>query len=149
MLFTNNALTGPYLQKKIYMCCIFIFKILKGFAKLDTTEETEIILISDGQNNVGTLGNVTKDFVDAGVVIHSVTVTERADQILVDLAKKTRGRSFENDAQDFHRLITVFSEIVSGGPVPNSNSPITVWLHFGFIHIVFSFLLSKTREYFS
>lgn len=128
------------------MRCIFIFKVLKGFTRLNTTEETEIILISDGENNVGTLGDVTKILVDAGVVIHSVTVTDVADQILVDLAKKTRGHLFENNAEHLASLISMLSGIISGGPVPDSNSLITVWLHFGFIHIGLSFLLSKAYE---
>ena len=133
--FYKQNINRPSLSKIIYICFIVILKVLRGFTLLDTTEESEIILISDGENNEGSMENATQNCVDAGVVIHSITVTEAADQVLVDLANKTRGRLLDNNAIELYSLIDVLSNIISGGPNADLKSPVMVCLNFGYINL--------------
>lgn len=103
---------------------------MRAFKELDSIRETEIILISDGLNNDGSMEDATKHCVEAGVVVHCVLITEAADQRLIDIASETGGRIFSNSGSDFRLLAAAFSEIVSNGQAMDSKATLTVWISF-------------------
>ena len=105
-----------------------LLKLLRNFKQLDSIEESEIILISDGENNGGSMEAATENSLEAGVVVHCVAITEAADQRLIDLASKTGGRMFSHSGSDFRLLAAAFSEIVSSGQTTDSKAASTVCL---------------------
>ena len=89
-------------------------QMLQSFKEIDSTEEAEIILISDGKNN-GDMEAATVDLKAAGVVVHSIAVTEEADQRLVDISKATGGRCFAyTESGGSASLAAILNEIISG-----------------------------------
>ena len=99
---------------------------MRTFKELDSIQESEIILISDGLNNDGIMEDATEHCVEAGVVVHCVLITEAADQRLIDIASETGGRIFSNSGSDFRLLAAAFSEIVSSGQTTDSKATSTV-----------------------
>ena len=87
-----------------------------------------MILISDGKNNVrrSDLPNSIQNCVDAGVVVHSIAVTQTADPRLVDIATTTGGRRFAYTAQGVLSLQSLFSEIIKGRVPSGSSAAATV-----------------------
>ena len=112
------------------ICFFSLFKILRAFKQLDSIEESEIILISDGENNRGHLPDAIQNCVEAGVVVHCVAIAEQADQRLIEIADKTGGRMFSNPGSDFRLLAAAFAEIVSSGQTMDSKATSTVWTWF-------------------
>lgn len=101
-------------------------KLLRNFSNLDSIQESEVILISDGQNNVGDLELATNDCVDAGVVVHCIAVTDAADQRLQDIAYRTRGKILFYSGLGFTSLAALFSEVISGGATVDTLASVTV-----------------------
>ena len=95
-------------------------QMLQSFKEIDSTEEAEIILISDGQTG-GDMEAATADLKAAGVVVHSTAVTEYADQRLVDISRATGGRYFSyTESGGSASLAAILNEIISGGSASNS-----------------------------
>ena len=101
---------------------------MRSFQILDSIEEAEIIVISDGENNVGNLTTATQLCINTGVVVTSVTFTDTAEQTLVNISEQTGGRVLQLADNGTVTLTSVFTEIVSGGIVADSESSATVRL---------------------
>ena len=104
--------------------------MLRNFTQLDSIEEYEIILISDGMENVGSLENAKQNCVEAGVVVHCVVIAKEADPRLIDIASETGGRVLSNSGSDFRLLAAAFSEIVTSGQTVDSTAISTVSINF-------------------
>ncbi|KAK3586513.1 hypothetical protein CHS0354_033532 [Potamilus streckersoni] len=92
------------------------------------TYESEIILITDGEENIEPyIANVTDVLIKAGIVVHTISVTQNAQHNLKDLAQATGGTYMaflENPSVTF---IDVFSQvIISGDAIPDTNTPGTI-----------------------
>ena len=94
--------------------------MLESFIEIDSTKEAEIILISDGKNNDGSIETATANLIAAGVVVHSIAVTEEADQRLEDISRKTGGRCFSYTEGGSTSLAAIFNEIISGRSATSS-----------------------------
>lgn len=89
--------------------------MLISFEEITTTKGSEIILISDGKNGSGDMEEATARLVDAGVIVHSISITEAADQRLMDISEKTGGRCFAYTESRSESLTILLSEIIFGG----------------------------------
>ena len=89
-------------------------QMFRSFEEIDSTKETEIILISDGANGRGSMETAMANLTTAGVVVHSIAVTGAADQRLVDISKETGGRCFAYTDKGSTSLATILNEIISG-----------------------------------
>ncbi|KAL3846504.1 hypothetical protein ACJMK2_017484 [Sinanodonta woodiana] len=92
------------------------------------TRESEIILITDGEENVAPyIANVTDVLIKAGIVVHTISITQDAQQNLKDLAQATGGTSLTFLEKQSVSFIDVFSQvIISGDAIPDTNSPETI-----------------------
>lgn len=99
---------------------------LKSFEIIDSTEESEVILISDGENNDGDLEQATQTLVNAGIVVHCIAVTQAADQRLQDISRRTGGRCYAYTEGGSVSLAILLSEIISGGSISGSSAAATM-----------------------
>ncbi|KAL3846506.1 hypothetical protein ACJMK2_017486 [Sinanodonta woodiana] len=92
------------------------------------THESEIILITDGEENVAPyIADVTDVLIKAGIVVHTISVTQSAQQNLKDLAQATGGTSLAFLEKQSVTFIDVFSQvIISGDAIPDKNTPETI-----------------------
>lgn len=67
---------------------------------------------------------VIQMFVAENVVVHCITVTDIADQRLVDISKRTGGKVYAYNGNT--SLTALFSEIISGGVITEALAPVTV-----------------------
>ena len=104
---------------------IFYFQILQSFDKLDSVAESQIILISDGKNNVGSLANATQICIEEGVVVNSIAVTQEADERMLNISDATGGRAFSYTADGFLSLERYFLEYTSSGS--STTAKVSVW----------------------
>ena len=88
--------------------------MLESFKEIDSTNEAEIILISDGENVRGSIERATANLIAGGVVVHSIAVTEEADERLEHISKGTGGRCFSYTEGGATSLAAIFNEIISG-----------------------------------
>ena len=102
--------------------CILVFQVLKSFDKIDSEEGSQIILISDGNNSHGSLPDAIQNCMEAGVVVHTIAVTEGADQRMVDISDATGGRVFSYIEQSYVSLEKIVLEIISGATVSSGFS---------------------------
>lgn len=109
-----------------YFVNFSFLKTLVTFSQIDSTDESEVILISDGENGAGNLDTATQSLVDAGVVVHCIAVTQEADARLEEISKGTDGRCFAYTEAGSVSLSAVLSEIIFGGSVSSSSAATTV-----------------------
>ena len=107
---------------------IFAFQILQSFDKIDSLEESQIILVSDGQNGHGSLPNATQNCIEEGVVVNSIAVTQIADERMLNISDATGGRAFSYTEDGFLSLERYFLEYTSGVSSPGSSTTATVSL---------------------
>ena len=77
-------------------------------------EESQIILISDGQNNAGSLPNASQYCIEVGVVVNTIAVTQSADERMLNISDATGGRPFSYTEHGFLSLERYFLEYTSG-----------------------------------
>ena len=113
-----------------FLCVSFVLfslsQTISKFEILDSTEEAEVILISDGKNGIGDLYTATQHCIDAGVVVTSIALTNSADQRLVTISERTGGRLLHITDNGTVSLAAAFTDIVSGGIATDSESSSTV-----------------------
>ncbi|KAK3586511.1 hypothetical protein CHS0354_033531 [Potamilus streckersoni] len=92
------------------------------------THESEIILITDGEENIPPfIANVTDVLIKAGIVVHTISVTQSAQHNLKDLAQATGGTYMAFLEKQSVTFIDVFSQvIISGDAIPDTNTPETI-----------------------
>ncbi|XP_060589557.1 calcium-activated chloride channel regulator 1-like isoform X2 [Ruditapes philippinarum] len=83
--------------------------------ELTIPENGEIILISDGRNNEGTLDLARMNAINAKVKINTIAVSQQADTLLSDIAAETGGKSFTYLENGNFSFAAVFNEAISGG----------------------------------
>ncbi|KAH3810356.1 hypothetical protein DPMN_138747 [Dreissena polymorpha] len=84
--------------------------------KFGTAENSEIILMSDGQDNDPLkLEEATLNAKQAKVTIHTVSISQEADQRMIDLAVSTGGKYFTYLDKGRTSFEAVFSEAISSG----------------------------------
>lgn len=93
---------------------------------MDSIRGSEIILISDGLDNHGGLEYATQELFDEGVVVHSISVTEAADERLVNISAQTGGRILYDSELGSFSLPAMFLELVSGGATIDALAVVTV-----------------------
>lgn len=85
-----------------------------------------MILISDGLDGYGGLELATQRCVNAGVVVHSISVTEAADRRLIDIATQTGGKVFFFSELGVTSLAAMLSEVITSGATIDALAPVTV-----------------------
>ncbi|KAL3847553.1 hypothetical protein ACJMK2_018458 [Sinanodonta woodiana] len=92
-------------------------------------ENAEIILISDGEENIRPFINETlPDIVQSGVVVHTIAVSQDADMKLKDIAVKTGGRYLTYLETPSITFLDVFSQtVMSGTMAPNAGNPLVIY----------------------
>ncbi|KAL3846505.1 hypothetical protein ACJMK2_017485 [Sinanodonta woodiana] len=92
------------------------------------TRESEIILITDGEENEAPyIADVTNALIKAGIVVHTISITQDAQQNLKNLAQATGGTFLAFLEKQSVSFIDVFSQvIISGDAIPDTNTPGTI-----------------------
>ena len=103
---------------------------MRTFTQLDSIKESEIILISDGENGRESMESAIQACVEAGVVVHCLALTEAADHRLIDLASATAGRMFSHSGSNFRLLAAAFVGLVSSGQTADSKATFTVCVNY-------------------
>ncbi|KAL3846499.1 hypothetical protein ACJMK2_017479 [Sinanodonta woodiana] len=93
-----------------------------------STRESEIILLTDGEENIEPfIANVTGELIEAGIVVHTIAVTEDAQKNLKDLAQATGGTFLTFLEDQSVTFIDVLSQVViSSDAIPDTNTPETI-----------------------
>ncbi|KAL3846427.1 hypothetical protein ACJMK2_017419 [Sinanodonta woodiana] len=93
-----------------------------------STRESEIILLTDGEENIEPyIANVTGELIEAGIVVHTIAVTEEAQKNLKDLAQATGGTFLTFLEDQSVTFIDVLSQVViSSDSIPDTNTPETI-----------------------
>ncbi|KAK3586501.1 hypothetical protein CHS0354_033524 [Potamilus streckersoni] len=96
-----------------------------------STRESEIILLTDGEENIPPyIANVTDALIEAGIVVHTISITEDAQKNLKDLAQATGGTFLTFLEEQSVSFIDVLSQvIISSDATPDTNTPETIASH--------------------
>jgi secreted protein with Ig-like and vWFA domain len=71
-----------------------------------------IILLTDGRQNVGNVMNAARECADEGIVVHTITFADVADQVLMrQVADETGGQHFH--APNAAALRAIFRELAA------------------------------------
>ncbi|XP_045199670.2 calcium-activated chloride channel regulator 4A-like [Mercenaria mercenaria] len=76
---------------------------------------SEIMVISDGQNNVGDLDASIENAKEANVIIHTISVSQAADERMISMATATGGIHISYLETGTISFASVFIEILSSG----------------------------------
>ncbi|KAL3846450.1 hypothetical protein ACJMK2_017439 [Sinanodonta woodiana] len=107
--------------------------LLKGLEVLNhgsnNSEGSEIILITDGEENTRPYINEVKaNIVNRRIVVHTVAVSQTADEKLSDLAQLTNGKSYvylESNTVSFADAMA--QTILSSGPFSTVSTPVNIF----------------------
>ena len=114
---------------------LFIFQILKNSSTLSSLEGSKVILISDGDNWKGDMDAALKLLNDAGIIIHTIAISQAADSRMEEMSKVTGGRYMSYNSLDSDiSLAGSFSEIISGGLNTGVDSTVMVRLFSAYDH---------------
>ncbi|XP_053403239.1 calcium-activated chloride channel regulator 4-like [Mercenaria mercenaria] len=76
---------------------------------------SEIMVISDGQNNIGDLDASIKNAKEANVIIHTISVSQAADERMISMATETGGIHISYLETGTISFASAFIEILSSG----------------------------------
>ena len=97
--------------------------------KLGGTASGEIILISDGGNSGGAnvdLNIARKEVIAAKITVHTIAVSQQADQLLDDIARETGGRYYTYLDSGGISLLSAFSQALSSSQTSSKEESIMV-----------------------
>ncbi|KAH3810353.1 hypothetical protein DPMN_138744 [Dreissena polymorpha] len=95
--------------------------------KFGTAENAEIILMSDGQDgNAQMLRTGTQMAIESKVVIHTVSISQQADPVMIALAANTSGKLYTYLDKGNISFAAVFSQVISFSVTEMSTQPETV-----------------------
>ncbi|XP_045199623.2 calcium-activated chloride channel regulator 4A-like [Mercenaria mercenaria] len=94
-------------------------KILKE--SMGNPESGEIILLSDGKNNLGDIPTVLQKAIKEKVVIHTIAMDNQSDMKLSEIARKTGGKHLTYLNIGRISLTTAFTELLISGSSPTSS----------------------------
>ena len=107
---------------------VFFYNFTQQYltAKLADPAGSEIIVISDGGNNIGDLDASIQNAVDAGVTIHSISVSQAADTRMITMATATGGNHISYLEVGNISIASVFTEILSSGVTSHATDAVSV-----------------------
>ncbi|XP_060607831.1 calcium-activated chloride channel regulator 1-like [Ruditapes philippinarum] len=79
---------------------------------LGDATDGEIILVSDGMNNIGNIDESRRRMLTENVIVHTVSVTQDADVVLADISKESRGKHFTYLETGTSSFTALFDEII-------------------------------------
>ena len=98
---------------------MFILQVFKQ--KLTDLTGCEIIVISDGRDGSSEIDTAVQQAASDGVTIHSISISQKADERMISMAKLTGGIHISYLGQETTSFASLFMETISSGITETSS----------------------------